>query len=96
MSDREEMLKHYSAALDEIFRLRVAAAYEARAAEALLTYASMPKGVRSGLEAARARMRATAKGWTDIYDHVTADTRAFLLRNCDAPQTLNRHEWENR
>jgi hypothetical protein len=30
----------------------------------------------------------------NTYAHVSAETRAWLLRNCEAPQTLTRHEWE--
>lgn len=45
MSD-DEMPAHYSAALDEIFRLRTALAYEAGALTAHLGYATFPKSRR--------------------------------------------------
>jgi hypothetical protein len=94
MSD-DEMLKHYSAALDEIYRLRVAAAYEARILENALDYATLPKRVRSRLADAGARLDASACG-RDAYGFVTTEQRQTVLNLCRAPLTLTRHEWENR
>lgn len=92
MSD-EEMLKHYSAALDEIYRLRVAAAYEARILANVLDYATLPKRVRNMLQNAHQRHEATACGMV-AHGHLTAEQRQTVLQLCNAPMTLTRHEWE--
>ena len=89
------MLAHYSAALDEIYRLRVAAAYECRVLENALMYATLPKRVRSRLADARARLEATACG-ADAHRHVSAESRQIVLRDINAPMTLTRTEWEKR
>lgn len=52
----------YSAALDEIFRLRALMAYEARALNAHLSYKTFPKSRRSIAEAQVERMKAAARG----------------------------------
>lgn len=94
MSD-DDMLAHYSAALDEIFRLRQAAAWEAHMLGWALMYATLPKRVRAQLETAREALAATARG-VDRYSELPAESRALAMAAAKAPPTLTRHQWEHR
>jgi hypothetical protein len=58
----DDMLTHYSAALDEIFRLRTALAYEAAVIEAHLGLVTFPKSRRDVAEGQVERMKAAASG----------------------------------
>lgn len=92
MSDGD-MLKHYSAALDEIYRLRAALAYEARVIEAHLLYKTFPKGRRAMATAQVARMREAAAGnASEVYPINFYRT----LEEAGLRPTLTRHAWENR
>ncbi len=90
------MLAHYSAALDEIYLLRTAAAFEAQTLQWVLSFSTLPKKVRVVLQNMQGRLKATACGW-DAYDYLTAQERYDALANCKgAPMTLTRHEWETK
>lgn len=89
------MLAHYSRALDEIYRMRVAAAFDAQVADGLLHgFAGLPKNVRYQLDAMRERLRAAARGESETAYAVDGELRARVLDNADAPATLTRGQWE--
>lgn len=91
------MLAHYSAALDEIHRLRQAAAIEATEAESLLAYASMPVGARRQVREQIARMRQAAVGKaSDGYAGVADDFRRWAMVHVGGSETLTRSAWEAR
>lgn len=87
---------YYSQALDEIYRLRAAAAYEAAViANTLLAYASLPVGVRRYLEGQYLRLTAAARGDTGTaYADVSSARKKEVLRAAGAPQCLTRGQWE--
>jgi hypothetical protein len=58
----EDFLKLYSKALDEIFRLRQALAYEAAVTDAHLGLKTFPKSRRKAAEGQISRMRGAARG----------------------------------
>jgi hypothetical protein len=92
----DEMLSHYSAALDEIYRLRRALAFEARVVEAHLGLKSFPKSRRRFAEEQVERMRESARGHAErVYagrDYWKLDE---ALRSAGAG-FLTRHQWEHR
>lgn len=88
------MLRHYSAALDEIYRQRRAAAYEAHIIAGVLAFASLPKGAREQLEDLRERLWLTAKGEHRLYDHVDGDCWQRTMQTAGMRPTLTRTEWE--
>jgi hypothetical protein len=92
MNDDE--LAHYSAALDEIYRLRTALAYEADVIAAHLNLATFPKSRRAVAEKQIERMRSAACGNTkDMY----ADTPSWSLeaaRESAGMGLLTRGTWE--
>lgn len=94
--DHDEMLRHYSAALDEIYRLRAALAYEARVIGGHLLLAGFPKSRREIAEQQIERMRTAVRGRTRwAYDGVmSAGAAEGLLRAAGASPTLTRTEWE--
>jgi len=94
MTANEDMLGHYSHALDEIYRLRVALAYEAHVATSLLTYATLPSGARAQLEDMVDRARAAARGEVAYRRLIDDELRGRILRNAGASETLTRHQWE--
>jgi hypothetical protein len=86
----------YSAALDEIYRLRQAFAYEAHIATALLSYASLPKNARTQIEALRARCLRSAQGHAaSEYAHLPNELRQRVMRNASMLPTLTRGQWES-
>lgn len=89
----DDMLAHYSRALDEIFRLRQAAAFEAQTIYIALTYRSVPGKARDALEQARGRLTSSARG-QNIYGHLSAEALDMALRGVGAPTTLTRAQWE--
>lgn len=94
MSD--EMLNHYSRALDEIHRLRAALAYEARVTEAHLNYATFPKTRRDHAAAQVERMRAAARGEAaSTYADVSSLSLQHTMREAGASASLTRSEWED-
>jgi len=94
----DDMLAHYSAALDEIYLLRQALAVEAAAVERVLRrYTSLPKGVRTQLGSVLERLVLAARGQTSMaYRDYDADQRHDALRAVGASTTLTRSEWEER
>ena len=93
MNDAE--LAHYSAALDEIYRLRAALAYETEVLSAHLDYKTFPKSRRGYAEAQVVRMRAAAQG--DQASHL--DISGFVMRAASKEAgvgSLTREQWENR
>jgi hypothetical protein len=92
------MLTHYSAALDEIYQLRVAAAYEAAVtANTLLGYASLPAGARRRIEGQYGRLARAARGEaTAAYKDVPSLSKQEVLRAAGAPMALTRGSWEAR
>jgi hypothetical protein len=94
MSD-EELIAHYSAALDEIYRLRSALAYEAGVTEAHLSYATFPKTRRVHGEEQVGRMREAAAGQSHAaYFHTSDLSLKHARREAGMPETLTRGEWE--
>lgn len=89
------MLAHYSAALDEIWRLRVALAYELAALGAALDYQTLPTGVRQRLERVRDRIQRAGRG-EDVHATGRLADKQTLLLDAGIPITLTRHQWENR
>jgi hypothetical protein len=80
-----------SAALDEIYRLRRAMAYEAAVSSDSLYYATLPKTIRRATRAQVDRMRAAANGYTaSAYKPIGDATLRGALRDAGAPETLTR------
>lgn len=95
MQDEGICMEDYSAALDEIYMLRRAMAYEADVLEVHLDYKTFPKTRRKIAEDSVKRMRAAARGWGG---HSWAGTSYLSLRSAfkkaGARETLTRHDWE--
>lgn len=80
-----------SAALDEIYRLRRALAYEASAAEVHGSYKTFPKSRRGELVASIDRMRLAARGQSDVaYADRSGKSLHWAMREADAPDSLTR------
>lgn len=94
--DHDDMLRHYSAALSEIHRLRGALLYEARVIEAHLLLAGFPKSRRPIAEQQVERMREAVRGaaWSAYADVMNGRTVQGLLVAAGASPTLTRTEWE--
>jgi hypothetical protein len=88
------MLGHYSRALDEIYKLRRALAYEARVTTGLLNYASLPKGASERIETMGNRLRAAARGEVDLAYGMRSGEGQRLLMDAGALPTLTRQRWE--
>ncbi len=85
----------YSAALDEIFRLRCVLAYEARIIEAHLDLATFPKSRRPIAEDQVRRMRAAAGGnATETYRNLDWWKLKRALGDAVGADMLTRHQWE--
>lgn len=82
-------VEHYSAALDEIYRLRVLMAYQAQVAKTALGYKTMPASVRSKVSSIERSSADAAKGeiWQPAYPKT-------YLRAVGAHETMTRWEWE--
>lgn len=92
----EEMLDHYSAALDEIYLLRAQFAYEARGREADLTLKTFPKSRRRFAEQSIDRMRDAADGKVKgVSNHLSLEG-GIGYRRLLGDRTLTRSQWENR
>jgi hypothetical protein len=91
----EDMLRHYVAALDEIYRLRVALATEARITKAHLLLKTFPASRRTIAEEQVERMERAARGETaDAYPCSPFRVDKEMLRLAGAPTTLTRAAWE--
>lgn len=91
-----ELLRYYSAALDEVYRLRAALASEARIIEAHVTLKSFPKSRRGFAEDQVQRMRATARYGTQGRRHSLDrhfDNKS-ALRDAGADECLTRDQFE--
>lgn len=89
-------IAHYSAALDEIYRLRTALAYEARVTQAHLNYATFPKSRRKVAEQQMARMLAAAVGESArAYSEIGHQSLMFC-REQAGMGLLTRGGWEAR
>lgn len=94
-AERDAMLGHYSRALDELWRMRVAAAYEAYVvAENVLEYATLPKAARQELTGLRHRAAAAARGETAAAYKLSTEWQARVMDDAGAPATLTRAQWE--
>lgn len=91
----DDLARAYSAALDEIFELRRALAYEAEGLSATLEYKSFPKSRRTVTEAQTERMREAARGGVQhAYGGVYSAALDSALSRAGAPGTLTRHQFE--
>lgn len=90
-------MEHYSAALDEIYRLRQLLAYEALCVRATLEYRTFPKSRRDVHERQIKRLQAAARGQSQV---VTAPISSTVLRHAlteaGASDLLTRWQWEHR
>ena len=85
----------YSAALDEIFRLRCVLAYEARIIEAHLDLATFPKSRRPIAEDQVGRMRAAAGGAAvETYRNLDWWKLKAQLLEATGNDMLTRRQWE--
>lgn len=91
-----DMLAAYSAALDEIWMLRRALAYEARVVEAhTLDIIRLGQNRRDHLVRAIDRMRASARGSVmPTYAHVNARVMGRCMEEAGAKDGLTRNAWE--
>ena len=88
------MLDHYSRALDEIYRLRTALAYEAQVNRAHLGYKTFPKSRRYVAEHQIERMVASAQGQAERAYAETSSSSLSHVRREAGIETLTRHQWE--
>lgn len=93
---QQDILFHYSAALDEIHRLRTALAYEARVIESHLEYKTFPQSRRFVAVHQVARMLASAQGSTAQAYAETSESSLRHVRSEVGIETLTRSEWEAR
>lgn len=94
MSDTD-MLAHYSRALDEIWRLRLALAVEARTAEGILEYSTLPVRARKTLQTQIERMRQAGRGEAgEAYSTVSSASRQWVMEHTGIPARLTRGQWE--
>lgn len=91
----DDMLAHYSAALDEIYELRAAMAHEADVLARHLELATFPKSRREAAEQQVDRMNAAARGSARItYRTTGTEAKQEALRSIGASPTLTRGQWE--
>lgn len=95
MSDGEaELVDLYGRALDEVYRLRTALAYEAHLLESHLGLATFPKSRRRSAAASVIRMRDSAVGaYASAYASVE-DYWLRMIRNDLGIETLTRAQFE--
>lgn len=88
-------LAAYSAALEEIYRLRCALAYEALINREYLTYATLPKSIRREIVKRANRMHDAARGRVaEAYAGVDSYLMQELMEEAGASPTLTRAQWE--
>jgi hypothetical protein len=91
-----EEMRYYSAALDEVYRLRAVLAYESHVLKAHLELKTFPKSRRTIAEDQVARMRATARYGTQGRRHsqdLFCDLKT-ALSDAGAAETLTRSAFE--
>lgn len=94
-AERDAMLAHYSRALDELWRMRVAAACEAHVvAEKVLEFSTLPKAARRLLVEVSHRTAAAARGEVAAAYRTSAEFEQMVMREAGAPPTLTRAQWE--
>lgn len=93
LDDRVE-LRHYSAALDEVFRLRRALAAEATMLESLLELRTFPGSRRVAVVEQVGRMREAARGRADRAYAVRSAELAEAMCAAGASETLTRSAFE--
>lgn len=85
---------HYAAALDEIYRLRTALAYEAEVISAHLSLATFPKSRRPAALEQIQRMRRAARGHIhDAYRSIPGRSLNYV-RRVAGMGLLTRTQWE--
>lgn len=90
-----DMLAHYSAALAEIYRLRIALGHEATVFEAALGYRTLPEGLREQFQRSVESMRAAVRGEEFTYTRMLGpEAQKMVLRLAGAPTSLTRSQWE--
>lgn len=98
----DEELSHYSAALDEIWWLRQALAYEALVIEAQalsLSDRALGKRRKEILQGRVEAMKAAARGEAaEIYGRMSCGSSNLrnAMRLAGADECLTRHDWEHR
>lgn len=94
-ADHDQLLTAYSAALDEIFALRTAAAYEATLLERLLALKTFPAGRRQVTGRQRERLVASAQGKVAAAYAPIRDVALRAARdNAGVSHLLTRHQFE--
>jgi hypothetical protein len=92
-----DLMPHYSAALDEIYRLRRALAYEAGVTLAHLHLKTFPKSRLPIARKQAERMRRSACGHSlDAYSEVQGRSLSGALEAAGAESGLTRAQWESR
>lgn len=90
-----EEMRYYSAALDEIYRLRIALAVEAETQAANLTFKTFPKSRRVETEQSVARMRRCAIGNSvERHDSFSLSYLDGLFLALGGRRLLTRSTWE--
>lgn len=91
-----DMLNHYMDALDEVYRLRTALAYEAQVLQVHLSYATFPKTRRVHAEDQVGRMLAAARGQAEATYAGTSSNSLEHVRREAGMGKLTRSQWEAR
>jgi hypothetical protein len=96
MTDEIQM-KYYSAALDEIYRLRRALAYEARVVEAqTLDVQALGKNRRAHIKESVDRMRKSVQGHAEaVYAGLDRSSLRMALEQTRGTSLLTRAMWED-
>lgn len=88
-------ISEHSEALDEIYRLRAAAAVDARVIETLFDYRTLPKAAKQKLTDVVNRLRAAARGDAErAYAGFNSRSRTFALESAGTNGFLNRHSFK--
>lgn len=91
----DEEMSYYSAALDEVYRLRRALAFEARVVEAHTEYKTFPKTRRRFATEQVERMRMSARGRSELaYAGVNSYSLRAELLDSGGQETLTRSAFE--
>lgn len=88
---------YYSAALDEIYRLRTLLAYEAGTLAAHTEYKTFPKSRQRFAQASIARMQAASRGEIDaqLVSNLGSDLAVRSARKeAGMPDPMTRQDWE--
>lgn len=93
----KEELRHYSRALDEIYRLRTLLAYEAAVTRANLDFETLPKTSRVAMERQVERMLLAARGGSrDAIPTIALGIEPWRVRkDAGLPEGFTREDWES-